>query len=784
MVSQQHEVHSITKPPPPVWADFCKKSFEVTLAVFTLFVLWLHLLSSFASGDRDVSESESLFSPPAVSTGQILGVLGTVGVSSVECIALCIQEGRRSQTRRYMLVLGASISLIFCTAALPDTQVRQFGLLGLSMVTKFTVPLFGWDERMTLGYLCCSTLAASCMSWFFIPADGTLGNVELVLSDCFFSLAAGMIWLVHNCALKEMLETVRVLELDNTALRQVMRLSCDSELCVSISSDGEGWIDTANPQLVDLIGRDVEGECLSVIMQNEHEYKRAVSGLKELTADQGPMLRHTTLKNRRGEALFVEMFAVQLEATGYEDAQGCLRSKGSRSGAIYLVGIRQDPSDADAFSRLATPASCCPSSRQSPAESIGSVMPHLIGRPEDHDINPPSPAISWRISNSKSSGKISVSSCDVFQKGKMDMSQLMQLGVKEHWLIDVTELELHPYSVLGRGGFGIVLEAAYYGIQLAAKINKMTPHKCASLDDVQKAQSLVEELRMLRHARHPNIVQFYGACIEEKTREIVLVFEKIDAPTLGKFLAELLMSVEIKETRSHQYRLKIMLDLARALDYLHARKPSMIHGDLKPANVFVHWKGPTAVLSDFGLARTCADKDSNKVGGFTTRWAAPEIVLGQSRPTTAADVFSFGRLMSFIITDKLPLHRLDEDGIAKLMRRRKPLPMPDWPQNHLADISAHLAGACLSRVPESRPQMAKIRGLLEQAPLLLASGPSNAASSSPMNLLALIPDPGAPGAGNLRPDDSHAGATNSRDAFIRSLQLARERPENGPSHLR
>lgn len=75
---------------------------------------------------------------------------------------------------------------------------------------------------------------------------------------------------------------------------------------------------------------------------------------------------------------------------------------------------------------------------------------------------------------------------------------------------------------------------------------------------------------------------------------------------------------------------------------IHAR--GVVHGDLSPANVFVH--RDDVVLVDFGLARI--DDEPEERGAFagTLRYAAPELAReGRSATTRASDVFTAAALL-------------------------------------------------------------------------------------------------------------------------------------------
>jgi serine/threonine protein kinase len=82
------------------------------------------------------------------------------------------------------------------------------------------------------------------------------------------------------------------------------------------------------------------------------------------------------------------------------------------------------------------------------------------------------------------------------------------------------------------------------------------------------------------------------------------------------------------------------------LKYLHEFDPTVVHADLKPANVLIDGDG-TARLCDFGLVRI-VQKEANTHTGMTTttahagtaRYLAYELVesLGDNLPTTASDI--------------------------------------------------------------------------------------------------------------------------------------------------
>lgn len=103
--------------------------------------------------------------------------------------------------------------------------------------------------------------------------------------------------------------------------------------------------------------------------------------------------------------------------------------------------------------------------------------------------------------------------------------------------------------------------------------------------------------------------------------------------------------------------LGLMLDIARGLEYLHTRKPAIIHRDCKSSNILINRAGQ-AKVGDFGLARVKHSTRSmirSLVG--TVNWQAPELWHPMPRYDYKVDVFSaamvYWEMMSGWIGEKV-----------------------------------------------------------------------------------------------------------------------------------
>jgi serine/threonine protein kinase len=101
--------------------------------------------------------------------------------------------------------------------------------------------------------------------------------------------------------------------------------------------------------------------------------------------------------------------------------------------------------------------------------------------------------------------------------------------------------------------------------------------------------------------------------------------------------------------------LTVLGQVAEALDYAHAN--AVLHGDVKPANMFVcAGEPPCALLGDFGIARyldgsRALPRNGRMVGSLP--YAAPEVLAGQQlHPST--DVYSLACALVELLTGRPP----------------------------------------------------------------------------------------------------------------------------------
>lgn len=102
-----------------------------------------------------------------------------------------------------------------------------------------------------------------------------------------------------------------------------------------------------------------------------------------------------------------------------------------------------------------------------------------------------------------------------------------------------------------------------------------------------------KEIDIIKKLRHPNVLLFMGAVASQERLGIVTEF--LPRGSLFKTLHKNYQALDIKR------RLRMALDVARGMNYLHHRNPPIVHRDLKSSNLLVD-KNWTVKVGDFGLS--------------------------------------------------------------------------------------------------------------------------------------------------------------------------------------
>ena len=190
--------------------------------------------------------------------------------------------------------------------------------------------------------------------------------------------------------------------------------------------------------------------------------------------------------------------------------------------------------------------------------------------------------------------------------------------------------------------------AEFRGLQVAAKC--LYPE---ILPDYNRGL-FVHEMNIAANLRHPNLVQFIGATLEERP---VILTELMTISLRARLGEGPLESAQIQS---------ISRDVALALNYMHLARPKpVLYRDISSANVLLN---PTsanswvAKVSDYGSANFLCKVMTTGPGNVA--YSAPEASDDPSKQSVKMDVFSFGVMLVEMVIQKLP----DQNIRAKQIR--------------------------------------------------------------------------------------------------------------------
>ncbi|PON40680.1 Serine/threonine protein kinase [Parasponia andersonii] len=194
--------------------------------------------------------------------------------------------------------------------------------------------------------------------------------------------------------------------------------------------------------------------------------------------------------------------------------------------------------------------------------------------------------------------------------------------------------------VIGSGGFSNV-----YLIDLGHQLGQ------AAVKIINGTRLFKQELDILRHLHHHNIVNLIGYC-DDRDDVGALVLEYVSNGSLQEKLHG-----EGQAVIPWKKRMAIAVQLAEALQYLHHKCGSttlpIVHGDIKASNLLLD-QNLNLKLCDFGSAKmgfssTVADNRRPMVLMGSPGYTDPHY-LKTGIPSKKNDVYSFGVLLLELVT--------------------------------------------------------------------------------------------------------------------------------------
>ena len=267
-------------------------------------------------------------------------------------------------------------------------------------------------------------------------------------------------------------------------------------------------------------------------------------------------------------------------------------------------------------------------------------------------------------------------------------------------------------KLIGLGATSEVYQGTYKGCDVSIKKIKIKEIN----DNSYKAY--INEISVLTSINHRNIVTLLGTMVEEN--QLCIVTEYCQGGTLYDLLNKK-KNIEIP----WNLKLKFLIEISEAMNFLHKNEPQIIHRDLKSLNILLTHQlleknsndHVSIKLCDFGLSQIVSkeNKNFNLNGVGSVQWMAPELIQNNNSDniTEKVDVYSFGIIIWEIYARAQPYKGMSVSQIINYVCNEKGRPNCDLiDKDEIPKGLFELMKKCWDKNPTSRPDFEEILEIL------------------------------------------------------------------------
>ncbi|XP_058100033.1 LRR receptor-like serine/threonine-protein kinase GHR1 [Magnolia sinica] len=234
--------------------------------------------------------------------------------------------------------------------------------------------------------------------------------------------------------------------------------------------------------------------------------------------------------------------------------------------------------------------------------------------------------------------------------GRLDVRSPDRLAGELHFLDDTIvltpeELSRAPAEVLGRSSHGTSYRATLdNGVFLTVKWLREGVAK--------QRKEFAKEAKKFANIRHPNVVGLRGYYWGPTQHEKLILSDYISPGSLASFLYD--RPGRKGPPLTWAQRLKIAVDIARGLNYLHFDR-AVPHGNLKATNILLDGPDLNARVADYCLHRlmTQAGTIEQILDAGVLGYRAPELAASKKpSPSFKSDVYAFGVILLELLTGR------------------------------------------------------------------------------------------------------------------------------------
>jgi calcium-dependent protein kinase len=213
--------------------------------------------------------------------------------------------------------------------------------------------------------------------------------------------------------------------------------------------------------------------------------------------------------------------------------------------------------------------------------------------------------------------------------------------------------------VIAEGTFGDIRRFVDHSVQGRTLVSKEI--QLASVANLGVTANLLTfECSTLRNVVHPNIVQYFSTSMTKGERALNIIMEFTQGPTMADAIHGNVLSSEVEIVEWTR-------QLASALHYCHGK--DVVHGDLRPENVFLTGKSKPSAVKIVGFEPPCLKTAKAKAFGVKQSvYNSPDRSSG-SPYDGRDDTWALGCILLEVVTNSRQVVRCKSSQWICLNRR-------------------------------------------------------------------------------------------------------------------
>ena len=213
---------------------------------------------------------------------------------------------------------------------------------------------------------------------------------------------------------------------------------------------------------------------------------------------------------------------------------------------------------------------------------------------------------------------------------------------------------------LGAGGMGVVYRAEDTKLGRTVALKFIAPR---GIESAEEKARFLHEAQAAASLGHPNICVVHE--IDEADGRLFMAMEYVEGESLKDRIAR--GPLKIEET------LDLAIQIAQGLDAAHRK--SVVHRDVKPANIMIEAGGLVKIM-DFGLAKMSGRSKLTKTGTTlgTAAYMSPEQARGEEADHRS-DLWSLGAVIYEMTAGRTPFKGDYEQAVLYSIMNEAPEPL-------------------------------------------------------------------------------------------------------------